>query len=83
METIKELNKDERPYEKCERFGAANLTDVELLAVLLRSGSKGESALSLARRILHPPFAGKGLLNIHQWSYEQLRKVKGLSLIHI
>lgn len=81
METIKELNKEERPYEKCEKFGAANLTDVELLAVLLRSGSKGESALSLARRILHPPFAARGLLNIHQWSYEQLRKVKGIGQV--
>ena len=36
---------EERPYEKCERFGAGSLTDIELLAVLLRTGTKGESAL--------------------------------------
>ena len=29
----------ERPYEKCERKGAASLSDVELLAVLLRTGT--------------------------------------------
>ena len=47
MEKIKELCSEERPYEKCERFGAKHLTDIELLAVLLRSGSRGESALQL------------------------------------
>lgn len=81
METIKEMNMEERPYEKCEKFGAANLTDVELLAVLLRSGTKGESSLQLARRILHPSFAASGILNIHQWSYEQLRRVKGIGKV--
>ena len=33
MKRIKELNTEERPYEKCERFGPENLTDSELLAV--------------------------------------------------
>lgn len=81
METMKEMNTEERPYEKCEKFGAANLTDVELLAVLLRSGTKGESALQVARQILHPSFAASGILNIHQWSYEQLKQVKGIGRV--
>ena len=54
MEKIKELCSEERPYEKCERFGAKHLTDIELLAVLLRSGARGESALQLAIHILYP-----------------------------
>ena len=45
---------EERPYEKCERFGAGSLTDIELLAVLLRTGTKGESALDLARKLFYP-----------------------------
>lgn len=45
---------EERPYEKCERFGAGSLTDIELLAVLLRTGTKGESALDLARKLFIP-----------------------------
>lgn len=36
-ENIKEMLLEERPYEKCERFGAGSLTNVELLAVLLRT----------------------------------------------
>ena len=35
---MKEIPEAERPYEKCERLGAGRLTDVELLAVLLRTG---------------------------------------------
>ena len=36
------MPRDERPYEKCSRLGAEHLSDVELLAVLLRTGTRGE-----------------------------------------
>ncbi len=48
------------------------LTDIELLAVLLRTGTHGENAIALAKKILYPIFSQEGLLNIHQWSLEQL-----------
>ena len=41
--TIKEMYHEERPYEKCEHFGAEHLTDAELLAVILRTGTRGEN----------------------------------------
>ena len=41
---MKEMRAENRPYEKCTRYGATQLTDVELLAVLLRTGTKGKSA---------------------------------------
>ena len=47
------MPRDERPYEKCSRLGAEHLSDVELLAVLLRTGTRGENALELAGRILY------------------------------
>ena len=72
------MYREERPYEKCEQYGAENLTDAELLAVLLRTGTKGENSLQLAKRILHPDFAQEGILNIHQWSMEQLLEIKGI-----
>lgn len=81
MEKIKELNTEERPYEKCERFGAKHLTNIELLAVLLRTGTKGENSLQLARRILYPDSSKGGILNIHQWSYEQLIHMKGIGRV--
>ena len=50
---MREMPKDERPYEKCARLGADSLSDVELLAVLLRTGTQGENAVDLARRVLY------------------------------
>lgn len=72
---------DERPYERCEQFGASNLTNSELLAVLLRTGTRGENALQLAEKILHPVFSQKGILNLHQWNYEQLMRIKGIGKV--
>ena len=43
---------EERPYEKCLSLGERALTDAELLSVILRSGTPGESALDLSRRVL-------------------------------
>lgn len=56
---------EDRPYEKCEQYGAEHLTDVELLAVLLRTGTKGENSLRLAQKILHPPLALKDFSASH------------------
>lgn len=79
--TIKAMYQEERPYEKCEQYGARNLTDVELLAVLLRTGTKGESSIRLAQRILHPDFAESGILSLHQWTMEQLLQIKGIGRV--
>lgn len=79
--SMKEMYKEDRPYEKCERFGAAYLTDAELLAVILRSGTKGENSLALARRLLHPGFASPGLTGIHKWSFERLKQVRGIGRV--
>ena len=39
------------PYEKCERYGAASLTDVELLAVIIRSGTKDKNCIQVAEEL--------------------------------
>lgn len=78
--TMKSLSESERPYEKCEQFGASHLTDTELLAVILRTGSHGENALDLSRRILY--YAGEdGLLGIHRFSKERLKKIRGIGRV--
>ena len=75
--TIREMPRDERPYEKCSRLGAEHLSDVELLAVLLRTGTRGENALELAGRILYHA-GGIGILGIHQFNAERLKQIKGI-----
>lgn len=50
--TIKEWPAEERPREKLVRQGASSLTEAELLALLIRTGSRGTTAVDLARRLL-------------------------------
>ena len=50
--TMKQRPETERPYEKCLKAGAESLTDGELLAVLIRCGTKNYSALELAFALL-------------------------------
>ena len=76
-QTMKSLPKQERPYEKCWRSGAGSLTDAELLSVILRTGSRGEPALELSRRILSLSPKG-GLLGIYHISLQDLIKVRGI-----
>ena len=68
----------ERPYEKCLCYGANHLTNAELLAVLLRTGTKGMSALELARNILQTSEGKDDILNIHQLTLQKLKKIKGI-----
>ena len=75
---IKEMIPCERPYEKCERFGPTALTDSELLAILLRSGTVGESVLALGHQLLNTADNDNGLLNLHHWSFEKLKQLRGV-----
>ncbi len=51
--TISDLPADDRPREKLETVGAGNLTDTELLAILLRTGTQGKNVLELSGEILN------------------------------
>lgn len=77
---MKEIPDMERPYEKCLRHGAAGLSDAELLAVILRTGSRGENVLNLAQRILYHS-GESGILGLHQFSPEQLMKIRGIGKV--
>lgn len=52
MGKIKDLSEDQRPREKLLKYGADKLSDTELLAILLRTGTKGKSAIEMAEEIL-------------------------------
>lgn len=49
---IKEMSPDERPIEKMLAKGISALSDAELIAILIRSGSRNQTAIDLARTIL-------------------------------
>jgi len=52
MAKIKDLPKHKRPREKLSEKGAENVSDAELLAILIRTGRAGKSALDIARETL-------------------------------
>ena len=78
---MSEILEEERPYEKCLKHGASHLTNVELLAVLMRTGTKGMNALELARTILKTSDDQENLLAIHQLSLAKLLKIKGIGKV--
>jgi len=71
---------EERPREKLLHRGAEQLTNGELLAILLRVGVKGKSAVDLARNILQEL---GGLRALENWEPEELCELHGLSLAKV
>ena len=78
---MNEIREEERPYEKCMKYGAEHLTNAELLAVLLRTGTKGMNALELARTLLSSSDEKESILHIHQLSLQKLLKIKGIGKV--
>lgn len=78
--TMKEMPVSERPYEKCIQYGTASLSDAELLAVIIRTGGRGERATELACRILNNVPGGK-LGGLFQMSSSQLEEIKGIGRV--
>ena len=70
--TVKELPESERPYERCEKYGAQVLSDAELLAVILRCGTKNERAVDLAYKILFAAGKDKGLAGLPRLERSEL-----------
>ncbi|MGL5244267.1 MAG: RadC family protein [Sarcina sp.] len=72
---INDIPKDERPREKLLVYGANTLSNEELLAIILRIGSKTENVLDLSYRILH---SVGGLNGLFKSSPSELMKIRGV-----
>ncbi|MBI5846620.1 MAG: DNA repair protein RadC [Nitrospirae bacterium] len=72
---IKHLPEKERPREKLQQKGAEALSDVELMAILLGSGTKGHDVMKVSGRILKVLDG-----NPNQLSLEELQKIEGVGL---
>ena len=73
---IKEMAKSERPLEKMALLGRESLSNSELLAIVIRSGKRGESALSLAERLIRN--TGNGIRGVYDCSLEELTETDGI-----
>lgn len=73
--TVKELPLDDRPREKLLMRGAQNLSDAELVAILLRTGKKGNSVIEIARELIQTE---GNLAMLATKSVDSLQKVSGI-----
>ena len=74
--SIKNWNEDDRPREKLFLKGKNALSDAELVAILIGSGNKQESAVDLAKRIL--TFTNNNLNQLAKLSVNDLTRFKGI-----
>ena len=79
---MKELPETERPYEKLEQYGAKSLSNAELLAIIIKTGTKEETAVGLAQQILKLNTAkennSKFLMDL---TVEEFMKIKGIGKV--
>ncbi len=74
--TIRQLAEDDRPREKMMQKGAKALSDAELIAILIGSGNKDESAVTLSQRMLSS--CGGDLSQLSKWEIEEYARFKGM-----
>lgn len=77
---IKDLPEDQRPYEKCELYGADILADAELLAVIIKTGCEGKTSVELAGDILEL-CGSDGLMGICNLDIKELMTIKGIGRV--
>lgn len=71
---IKDIAKESRPRERFQIYGGESLSDAELLAIILRTGIRGENVIDMSNRIIKEI----GLKNLYDSSIEELIEIKGI-----
>lgn len=77
---IKQLPESERPYEKLEIYGEKMLSNAELLAIIIKSGTKENTSVEIANKVLKLVDDG-ALQNLQGISLEELKKIKGIGKV--
>ena len=80
---MKELPISERPYEKLEIYGEKYLSNAELLAIIIKTGTKDETSISLAQRVLSlkDNSSQDNLRFLTDISIEEFMKIKGIGKV--
>ncbi len=77
---MKTMPTSERPYEKLLNYGESSLSNAELLAIILKSGTKSETSVQLAQKVLMLD-EDNSLANLANLQIPQLTKIKGIGVI--
>lgn len=77
---MKDMPLSERPYEKLEIYGAEKLSNAELLAIIIKTGTKDKTVITIAQEILK--LQGENNLRfLHELSIEDFMKIKGIGKV--
>src|ERR1700710_2402315 len=79
LKNIKDLSVADRPREKLIQLGATALSNVELIAIILRSGSKALPIITICRSLADAINDNISILD--SWTVDQIAKVKGIGEI--
>ena len=77
---MKDLPLSERPYEKLELYGAEKLSNAELLAIIIKTGTKEKTVITIAQEILKLQ-NGNNLRFLQDLSIEDFMKIKGIGKV--
>jgi len=75
---VKDLAVSDRPQERLQKLGPGALSDTELLAMLLRSGGKGNNVLTIAQQLVTEAGSMRTLV---QWTEADFRRLKGIGRV--
>jgi len=80
---MKELPTSERPYEKLEMYGEQTLSNSELLAIILKTGTKEETVINIAQRILKLKSKDETeeIKSLQEISLSELKQIKGIGRV--
>ena len=79
--TMKHLPPQMQPYEKCMTFGPGFLTDAELIACILRSGTKEYTSVALAEKLLNLRKGKEGFSGLCSLDFKELTEVPGIGKV--
>ena len=65
------------PNVKCIRYGPESLSDTELMAIILRSGTTGSNCIEIAQKLIDS-FEGNGILGLKHMSIARLKSIEGI-----
>lgn len=77
--TIKELPDSEKPYEKFMKYGPEVLSDAELIAVIIKSGTNGSKAIEVAQDFLNRE--NRNLMNLYEIRFEEMLRIRGIGKV--
>ncbi len=78
---LNKLSNFDKPYEKFVRLGVSALSDYELLAIILRTGTKGKTALDTAKAILADKKYSGGINSLYHMDIEELKAIPGIGRV--